>query len=351
MLSRQIISCIVSVFIVNNYVNAAELTLVTETKIAAIPSLPSSNGVQKGQYEASGLTVDQEGVWYVVMDNSLRILTVKPVEGPEGWLWTNASLSPVNGADDQSEYEAITYDNRKSLNFYTMEEMNRHKRAEVKKYNSALTPPPVNEPTSVVFSDRNKGFEGAEWIWHCYDQDTNGDNYILGLCEGNNCTDSKSGTGVIQVLRKKTGTPTLWELFTDQNSILPNGELKLPKSFRDYSGIALYPAYPKTCDCSDVCDGSGEYTIAITSQQDSKLWLGQLNTKNWSLSNGATYNFPQSEEKKYCNIEGVSILSLTKENDKVISARFAIASDAYGGTDNACKATDQSLHIFDLPVE
>lgn len=319
-----------------------KLRLIAETKISAIPGLPATSGKQHGQYEASGVTV-VDGYWYIVMDNSAKILKLKPANSGQGWRWNSASLSSLSGHhDEKSDYEAITYNGRSAGNFYVIKEMSlEEQNGEVKLYDKNLTHKPLDEHSNMHFVDDNKGFEGAEWLWHCPKGEPNGKGYILGLCEGNDCTKRKKGTGKLKLLQQvKTAKATSWEVIKSIN---------LPPKFKDYSGIALYPGYPTTCDCSAICDGTGSYTVAVVSQKDSKLWVGELNTRSWSLTNGKSYQFPKDEDGDtiYCNIEGVSILSLEKDASGVTSAEFAIVSDASKKT--RCQKKDQSLHIFRLP--
>jgi hypothetical protein len=81
-------------------------------------------------------------------------------------------------------------------------------------------------------------------------------------------------------------------------------EVDLPPSveFHDYSDISL--------------DDKGR--VAITSQEDSKVWIGELRGRNekglWDVdalvfddTYAKSYDFPKSEmcETVYCNIEGI----------------------------------------------
>jgi len=308
---------------------AVPLVLVRETKISDlnVAALPHD------QYEASGV-VSQGGFLYVIFDNSYRILKVRPDTG-----WTSPSLTSVSN-DGDSQYEAITFDSHNTQNFYAMVEsapssgLNLGK---IDKYTSTLSGP-TGEWTNITFPYANKGFEGAAWLWSCPGGGA-GNDFILGLCEGNNCTNStQAGNGKIKILQQNiSGSTISWNL-------IQNGTVSIPATadFVDYSDIALYPPYPTTNDCAGLGgNGTGLYTVAIVSQQSSKLWIGTFNAKTWSFQgNGTVYEFPKGSQSQiiYCNIEGVTFLSAT---------RIAVVSDA---ADTAgCMAKDQSIHIFDIP--
>jgi hypothetical protein len=315
-----------------NAVEAVPLQLVRETKISAlnVPALPHN------QYEASGV-VYQGGFLYVVFDNSYRILKVHPDTG-----WTSPSLTSVT-SDGDSQYEAITFDAHNTQNFYAMVESapsNGLNLGKLDKYTSQLSGP-SGEWTNITFPVANKGFEGAAWLWSCPNGSA-GNDYMLSLCEGNNCTNSsQTGNGKIKILQQViSGSTISWNL-------IQNGTVSIPATanFGDYSDIALYPPYPSTNDCPGLGgNGTGLYKVAIVSQESSQLWVGTFNAKTWSFQgNGTVYDFPkgQSGETVYCNVEGVTFLS---------SNQIAVASDAKK-TDqsDACAAKDQSLHIFNIP--
>ena len=150
------------------------------------------------------------------------------------------------------------------------------------------------------FEGTSKGFEGAVGF-----PDASGELYILGLCEGNHCSEERkadAGHGRI-VLMKKNTVP---------NPDIP-GELScvwetvrmihIPKSaeFIDYSAI----------------DISQDGRVAITSQENSALWIGAAvgidngiidpDAFEFEKDSGVTYQFPKSDDCHtiYCNIEGI----------------------------------------------
>jgi len=305
---------------------AATLQLVRETKISAlgVASLPGN------EYEASGVT-SQGDYLYVIFDNSYRILKVKPD-------WTSPSLTTVS-SDGNSQYEAITYDAQGTPHFYAMVESASHNgknTGKLDQYSASLTGR-SGQWTDVTFKSSNKGFEGAAWLWNCPTGSSQGDDYILGLCEANGCDGGDPGNGRIKVLAQQGSS---WNLIS-------NGTLSIPSTanFGDYSDIALYPPFPITNDCSGLGgDGTGLYTVAVVSQESSQLWIGTFNAKTWTFSgNGTVYDFPKDSQGRtvYCNVEGVTFLS---------DNQIAVASDAKKSSQpSECSTEDQSLHIFNIP--
>lgn len=140
----------------------------------------------------------------------------------------------------------------------------------------------------------SKGFEGAVAI-----HDLNDELVVLGLCEGNFCSEargSEAGNGRVIAMKKDArGDSCIWSTIR---------EIKLPSTadFHDYSDISL--------------DEKGR--VAITSQEDSKVWIGQMIGQRddglWNIEalefaeeDSTVYDFPKSDTCKtvYCNIEGV----------------------------------------------
>jgi hypothetical protein len=114
--------------------------------------------------------------------------------------------------------------------------------------------------SEMQFEGKSKGFEGALGL-----KDSAGEMYLLGLCEGNHCREGDAGkergNGKIIVMRKeatKAAAPFLgyycvWKTVR---------EIAIPKAvhFKDYSAISI----------------NAKGRIAITSQEDSRVWLGAL---------------------------------------------------------------------------
>lgn len=178
----------------------------------------------------------------------------------------------------------------------------------------------------------SKGFEGAIAI-----RDNQGTMVLLGLCEGNHCSEKRKkdkGHGVIVAMTK---------------SILDDGscqwstvrKIKIPKSadFEDYSAITMDHSTGK---------------VAISSQEESQVWFGQLlgltSDGLWDLDTiefdkhvGEVYSFPKNNrcETVYCNIEGIQFI-----DDSTI---LAVSDKMKSKQNYACHSKDQSAHLFVIP--
>jgi hypothetical protein len=148
------------------------------------------------------------------------------------------------------------------------------------------------------FEGTSKGFEGAVGF-----PDATGELYILGLCEGNHCSEERkadAGHGRVVLMKKR--------MLPDPN--IPGGcvwetvrVVNIPKSaeFIDYSDIDI------------TADGRA----AISSQENSALWTGDVVGINNGIidpealefvaDSGVTYQFPKSDDCHtiYCNVEGI----------------------------------------------
>jgi hypothetical protein len=132
-------------------------------------------------------------------------------------------------------------------------------------------------------------------------KDLNGIITILGLCEGNHCSEAMKndrGHGKLIAMQKVTNDDGSCTWATIR-------KIKIPSSanFLDYSSITLNPESGRT---------------AITSQEDSAVWLGQLLGRTpaglWDLDKlefdegeAMIYDFPKNDDCQtvYCNIEGI----------------------------------------------
>lgn len=141
----------------------------------------------------------------------------------------------------------------------------------------------------------SKGFEGAVAI-----HDLNNELVVLGLCEGNYCSEDymdDTGNGRVIAMKKVVEEDGSCSWSTIR-------EIKLPSSadFHDYSDISV--------------DRNGR--VAITSQEDSTVWIGRIVGKNddglWDIDilefnddDFKLYDFPRNDQckKVYCNIEGI----------------------------------------------
>jgi hypothetical protein len=275
-------------------------------------------GYQKNfRFEGSGVFA-KENFFYVVFDNSKAIGVIE------------SSLKEINDSNflkgnvfEKSNYEGITFRELEPSSFYVM--------VESLERNNAYYPAIVKLDLELNFQEqkfvrfelekKNKGLEGISFITR------NGENFILGLCEGNFCNSDKEktrGNGRIQVLKE---TAEEWVVVA---------EIKLPRSinFLDYSDM-------------DIENGR----IAIVSQVSSALWVGELHPEKWEiLEKGTVYYFPFGDrdgnaglggEIIYCNIEGVSWFGLHE---------IVVVSDKRNeDQEKWCKHKEEMIHIFEIP--
>eukprot|EP00538_Stauroneis_constricta_P011566 CAMPEP_0119546082 /NCGR_PEP_ID=MMETSP1352-20130426/644_1 /TAXON_ID=265584 /ORGANISM="Stauroneis constricta, Strain CCMP1120" /LENGTH=373 /DNA_ID=CAMNT_0007590745 /DNA_START=55 /DNA_END=1176 /DNA_ORIENTATION=+ len=188
-------------------------------------------------------------------------------------------------------------------------------------------------PCEMEFEGDSKGFEGAIAV-----RDLNFHVIIIALCEGNYCSEkrkSEKGNGRLVAMQKvideEHGTCE-WKTIRT---------IKIPESadFTDYSAITM--------------DESGR--VAISSQEDSKMWVGQLAGKTgnvWDIAamefdadESKVYDFPKNDQCKtvYCNIEGIHWV-----NEHMI---VAVSDRMKKKQDFRCFSKDQSVHTFVLPFE
>jgi hypothetical protein len=277
------------------------LRLVRERKIADIIPLSGVN-----DYEASGVQL-HGGQLYIVFDNMTKIGRVATDLG-------SGSYASGGSSSNKSQYEGITFDDYSTAHFYVAEERTD---ARVVQYDDVASGSSASaQSTNVTFSDSNKGFEGLAWLRR-YNND-----YLLGLCEGFDCTSSHGGTGGQGAIRVMAQSGSSWA--ADPTL------LRLPSAvrFNDYSDLALLP------------NPDGTYQVAVTSQESKALWIGRLSATSWSfLDDGTVYPLPSSD---YCYVEGVTFLSPT---------RVALVSDLYDPSSSDpsyCNNKDEMVHVFDL---
>jgi hypothetical protein len=285
------------------------LELVRESKISEL--LSSDN--PKARWEASGILV-KDGFYFVVFDDRTELARIA----------SDLEPNPDNGlfgmADDVTGFEGITF-NAGKQRFYLLVEAREHAhdsyQAVLVEYNDEFSC--VKSRTlDFPFQSDNKGFEAVAYVRRD-DRD-----FVLALCEGNKCKSGKKGRepggGRVQIFEKKKKS---WQ---------QTGTIALPTTvpFVDYSGMSID-------------DGR----VAIVSQVNSMLWVGQFNEADWTwCDEGRLFNFPRSADDSilYGNIEGVGWLSPT---------RIVTVSDRRKKSEQPVKALaekDQSIHIFDIPA-
>jgi hypothetical protein len=284
------------------------LKLVRESRICDL--LPCDPPTKR--WEASGVLV-KDGHYFVVFDNRTEIARVSDDLRPS----TNNGLFGM--AHAVCGYEGITY-NAAKRRYYLLVESRRQAssrhRALIVEYDDEFRYL-KDRPVDFTFKSSNKGFEA---VAHVRRDDMD---YLLALCEGNKCRGGdkgrKPGGGRVQVFEKRKKQ---WS--HSRTIALP---VTLP--FVDYSGMSI----------DDGC-------VAIVSQVNSMLWVGQFDEAGWTWPNeGRLYAFPRSEDGaiRYGNIEGVAWITRT---------RVVTVSDRRkkkNPPDEGLAEKDQSIHIFDIP--
>lgn len=162
----------------------------------------------------------------------------------------------------------------------------------------------------------NKGIEGLSCVRR------GGRIHLLGLCEGNRCRSGEEGRtpggGRVQVF---TEGPDQWDRVAT---------IRLPTSvrFRDFAGIAV----------------AGD-RIAVLSQESSALWVGRLDSAEWSVvDDGTVYEFPRDDDDRprYGHVEGVSWMA----PDQIV----VVSDRAKGGERHGNPRHDESIAVFTIPA-
>jgi len=283
------------------------LRLLAERRLTDLLAPPTKNGV----LEASGV-IAKGAHYYVIFDNIRRIARIHrglvPRSKAHGWF---GSARAGDG------YEDIAWSPR-ARRFYLLIEAEKHRDGTYKALIDECDEQAQFQRRRWVdhpFEKRNTGFEGLAALR------VRGQDLLLALCEGNGCRAGrkgrKPGRGRIHVLQRKGPR---WQ---------PVARIKLPRSarFEDHAGVSL----------------RGD-KIAVVSQASSKLWLGTLRVRDWTIVGaGRTYDFPRTRrgKVKYCTLEGLCWLS---------DRTFVMVSDLSKHSHHRrCRKKDQSIHVFALP--
>lgn len=287
------------------------LELVQEVRISDL----LKNGGDK-RYEASGVYL-KDGYLHVVFDDIPRLLRVKLD-------WHHAGEKPVllDLKGTGAGYEDITYQSSTNRWYCLIEA------AETKSGDYMPRVDAFDGSFAFIKSywldfqvkAGNKGFEGVSTLHY------SGNDYLLGLCEGNNCKSGsagvKPGKGRIQVFK---WAAEIWE---------HSGTIRLPKTvrYKDYSSLDFRDGY-----------------LTVISQDSSALWVGRLlaeptSTKDLFEDDGRLFLFPRDDKGRiiYGNLEGVTWLG----NDRLVVVSDKVKANQPG----RCASKDQSIHIFRLPV-
>jgi hypothetical protein len=285
-----------------------ELTLVEERKLSEYIDPPEGSGV----LEASGV-VAKDGYYYIIFDNVRRIGRIHSGldrrARKHGWL---------GRARTGEGYEDIAF-NPYTRRFYLLIEAEKHPDGTYKSIIDECDEAGNYKRRRWVdftFEKRNTGFEGLAAVRY------EGQNYLLALCEGNTCRAGKRG--------RKPGRGRIHVLSARGKIWRPVGEIALPRSvrFEDYSAVAILGT-----------------RIAVVSQQTSRLWIGTIRLRDWSIAGrGRIYDFPRTRKgkRKYCTVEGLSWIS---------PRSLVMVSDlSKPGYPKRCGRHDQSIHVFRIPA-
>lgn len=298
-------------------------------KELAFPGLFPELTKLEHHFEGSGIT-PVNGSYYVVFDSlaSLGQFDLRfSFRGPE-----NRMVRGPHGADEDSQFEGISYSERTNTFFVVQESVKDPVLGlvplitEIRMNSDGSRYEIVGEahPVNFKLDDENKGFESVTY----FDGD-GGERYILGMCEGNFCKGNKNrgdqrGNGKIVWAEYKANT-SRWEV---------KQLINLPPDayFADYSSIGFW--------------GYKGEDVAIVTQEDAAVWVGKFDWKAMAFKadKGKTYHFPRSDNdcnKIFCNVEGIAWID---------RQRLVVVSDkAKDDQDYRCMQHDQSVHIFALP--
>lgn len=247
-------------------------------------------------------------------------------------------IGEVEREEEDSGYEALFYTDE---SFYVVRESILHDESQT--YHAIINKVAIDTNDYEIlescscefeFEGDSKGYEGATPI-----HDSNGDLIVLGLCEGNHCSESQkndAGNGKLVAMRKEVEQDGSCQWKTVRIIDIPSSAF-----FRDYSAITL----------------SKSGRVAISSQEESQMWVGQflgqnpdgtydIDTLEFDASEGIIYDFPKNDQcvTIYCNIEGIHWL-----NDDMIIA-VSDKMKGRGKQDFRCFEKDQSVHVFGLPM-
>jgi hypothetical protein len=285
------------------------LKLVRESKISDL--LPRDKQ-KKERWEASGVLVKGSD-YFVVFDDRVQIARISNDLEPKN------SNGLFGMSDAEFGFEGITY-NAAKKRFYLLVESRKQKRGSYKalivEYDDDFRYL-KDRPADFTFKSGNKGFEAVAHVRR------DNKDYLLALCEGNKCQCGSKG--------RKPGGGRVQLFVKEQKQWRHLRAISLPNSlpFIDYSGMSI---------------DNGR--IAIVSQVNSMLWIGQFVEAGWKWRNsGQLYEFPRSKKGaiRYGNIEGVGWL--TPSSIVTVSDRRKEKDQP----EDRLSEKDQSVHIFEIP--
>jgi len=297
--------------------------------------------------------------FYVVCDSSWAILKLSDslplLSHDNEVLHHDASFEPPS--DEDSGFEAIIHDTSSFSHgtghedFYVVRESVEHTThegvtafdAQIMKVHITGSSYSVIETchSELKFEGASKGFEGAISL-----RGADGVLYLLGLCEGNYCEETRgkeAGHGRVVVMAREDDASAPGGCLWKTKRVL---ELPPTANFVDYSAFAVHHS---------------TQAVAVTSQENSQLWVGELSgasdgtfdPETAEFTAGKVYDFPRASATcgvQYCNIEGIHWVS--GKADEGTPQMLVAVSDkmkSKGRQSGACQDKDQSVHLFTLP--
>lgn len=278
-----------------------KLELIREEKLYRL--LPGKK--KSDRLEASGVALLDEESALVIFD-SLNLIARIDLSFKHG---KRNQLFPAPSIGEGFEDIAIDHEGRRVFCVIeTMEDTDGKYRGFVSEYDPEGRIQRC-ERLETVFTSPNKGFEGLAFLRR------GGKQILYAMCEGNLCTNAKTGGGRIQAFTRTREGSWKW-----------SHEVKLPKSaeFEDYAGITYR-------------DGR----LAVVSQASSRIWIGSVDEEARKIvkNSGSVYRFPA---KGYGNVEGIAWLS----DDMIV----AVSDQKKKQQPEVCARKDQSIHIFRIPA-
>ena len=307
----------------------------------------------KGQkkFEASDVIV-VDGHYYSICDSNWSIQKID--SSVTSFSKNNKQIGNPSreGEEGDSGYEGIFHID--GIFYLVRESVNLNDGDDKDNYHSVVEEVYINEDetdytigkqciSEIEFDGKSKGFEGAVGM-----KSADGTLYIMGLCEGNFCTEGSKGqtrgNGKVVIMKRKDSLTNLPGGYDCQWQTVRVIDLPKSANFKDYSAIAI--------------NKKGE--VAITSQEDSQVWISSLtnydsNTNTFDPlasefddKNAKVYDFPRDGgcDVVYCNIEGIHWYG---EGNKNVLVGVSDKMKSAGKQDYRCQEKDQSLHFFNLP--
>ena len=277
------------------------LELIRETKLYRV--LPGKK--QADRLEASGVALLDDQTAFVIFDslNEIAVVDLSLEKSKRNRLFPAPSIG--EGFEDV----AIDHEDRRVYCVIeTVEDTDGKYRGFVSEYDHEGRFQRC-ERLETAFTSSNKGFEGLAFL-------RRGDRQILyAMCEGNLCTDAKSGGGRIQAF-----------LRTEEGSWAWSHTVNLPDSaeFEDYAGLSYRNG-----------------RLAVVSQASARVWIGEVDeeARGFVEGTGRVFRFPK---KSYGNVEGIAWL----DDDTLV----AVSDQKKSRQPAKCAKRDQSIHLFRIPA-